>query len=213
MSFTDTLGVLTASGKPRIVSEFAVTQIGSNPPIGNGRRINEQFREEAHGVSTFLQGVHHSRKNTHQQVSYADTVTKLSKIQAHIPVVLTKTDPAHITESTTKPLSKTTEIMTNNIKQYEETINNRVHEEHHWNHRKRLYNREVGRKAIVNEIMTGKGPIPKVQLFAQKMTHSQLLAATGNLAAPSPFNKVPDEAIQRRSRVWKGEGVGWVTTR
>jgi len=210
MSFTDSFG-MTASGKTRQISEFAVTQIGSNPPIGNGKRINQQFKEEAQDVTSFLQGVHHSRKIAHQQVNYADTVSKLSKIQATVPVVLTKTDPAHITETNTKPMSKTTEIMTNNIKQYEETMSNRINEEHHWNYRKRLYNREVGRKAIVNEIMTGKGAMPKVELFAQKMTHSQCLALTGNLACPSPFNPVPDSAIARKSnKQWKGEGVGWV---
>lgn len=210
MTFDNTLGVtLTASGKPRIVSEFAVTQIGINPPIGNGKRINQQFRGEAAEVTSFLQGVHHSRKIAHQQVSYSDTVSKLSKIQSTVPVVLTNTSPAHITESSTKPLSKTTEIMTNTIKQYEETMSKRIDEEHHWNQRKRLYNREIGRKAQVNEIMTGKAPMPKVELFAQKMTHTQCLALTGKLAAPSPHIPVPDDVIQRKGKKWMGEGIGW----
>ena len=207
----DTLGVtLTASGKPRVVSEFAVTQIGINPPIGNGRRINEQFREEANEVVSFLQGVHHSRKISHQQVNYSDTVSKLSKIQATVPVVLTNTTPAHASyATTTTPLSKTTEIMTKSIKEYEQTMSKRIDEEHHWNQRKRLYNREVGRKAQVNEIMTGKAPMPKVELFAQKMTHTQCLALTGKLAAPSPFIPVPDEVIARKGKKWLGEGQGW----
>ncbi len=100
------------------------------------------FTREAKEISTFLQGNHHSRKIAHQQVNYSDTVTKLSKMQTQTPVYLQNTDNRH-QESTHNP----------KMSEYQQKMSDNIKVERDLNERKRLYNREVGRKAVVNEVL------------------------------------------------------------
>jgi hypothetical protein len=99
------------------------------------------FTREAKEISTFLEGNHHSRKIAHQQVNYSDTVAKLSKMQTQTPVYLQNTDNRHQESNQTTKMSD-----------YQQKMSDNIRVERDLNERKRLYNREVGRKAVVNEV-------------------------------------------------------------
>ena len=189
--------------------------------------IKQQFREESKVILQALQGIHHARKLDFMQVSYGDTVTKLSVMQGRKPVTLDASASSYsmkdaLSHSTASSSSATsahndsanvhTHSFNNNqtnkimkMKEFQQTINNTIESEHHLNMKKRLYNREIGRKAVVNQIMAGTAPMPKHVLFAQKMNHNQILAMTGTLCAPDPRKEPP--AVAQRKKY--NEESGW----
>ena len=198
------------------VSPFAATEIGHNTggTLNAGRQFMRQhFKEEAGQVTQYLQGIHHARKIGHMQVNYGDTVEKMSASQAskgptsHVP----QTEPgtASIPGGHSKPQSKNTAADQLAYSQLVSQMNQQVQSEQSLNHRKRLHNREVGRKALIHDVMAGTAPIPKVELYPQGVTHTQMLAMTGTLAMPSA-NIVPPTQAPRKK--WLGEGEGWGPT-
>ena len=208
-------------------SPFSATEIGQNNSTGYGPLIRSHFREESKVVCEQLQGIHYARKLGFMQVNYSDTVNKMSDFQKIKPVTLdgTLTTTSHsntnslnstMTNTHGHKQDNTNGIGYNNfsmnksmkMREYEAQMAKNVSEESQLNYRKRLYNREVGRKAAVNEIMAGSAPMPKYVLFAQKMNHNQILAMTGSLAAPDARNVPP--LVPKRKK-WLGEGVGWET--
>lgn len=148
--------------KPR--SQFAATEIGLNPPVGNGGMIREQFKEESKVILQALQGIHHARKLDFMQVSYGDTVSKLSVMQGRKPVTLNpnassysmKDALSHSASSSSSatavqgvPSNAHTHSFSNDqtnrimkMKEFQQTINNTIESEHHLNMKKRLYNRD-----------------------------------------------------------------------
>jgi hypothetical protein len=98
------------------------------------------FRNEAQEIFKLVQGVHHSRKLPHQQVNYGETVAKLSKMQQSVPVYLARTDMEQPNHKTLK------------YKEYHEQMNDTIRKEKELNEKKRLYNREVGRTAVVGKV-------------------------------------------------------------
>jgi len=166
--------------------------------------IRKHFREEGGRVTEYLKGSHHARKLSHMQVAYGDTVGKLSNFQEQVPTVLKKPEVAM-----RQTMSKNTEVEQMRLRQAEDTMNVAVKSEQQNNWLKRMHNREVGRKAQVSDIMAGTAPYPKVELFPQKCTHSQILAMTGTLAAPRA-DIIPAAPAPRKK--WLGEGEGWGPT-
>ena len=133
----------------KVTSQFSATMIGHQPTTDRNAMSRKVFGEEALAVSKYLEGVHHSRKISHQQVNYASTVEKLSKLQARVPVYIQKETPkVHGVESNPAILQQH-----GIMKEY-------IVKESHANERKRLYNREVGRTAVVDKVYF------KVFLFA-----------------------------------------------
>ena len=163
----------------------------------------EVFEKEAKEVSEYLRGVHHSRKIGHQQVNYSDTVAKLGKFQADVPVYTPKQEESQL--STTQGFGNTAAGF--KLKEYNDKMSGYICQEKDMNDRKRIFNRETGRKAVVNEIISGTGAIPTKQLlFPQKATHTQVLAIAGTLKAPDARIVPPRIA---RGKKWLGDGVGW----
>lgn len=160
--------------------------------------LREIFAQEAREVSQFLQGIHHSRKISHQQVNYSETVTKLSKMQQNVPV------QAPVVESRSHEATQAPPSL--RLQEYQARMSENIRAEREINERKRLYNREVGRKAVVNTVLAGTAPMPKPMLYPQKATHVQILAMTGNLKAPNPHLVPP---VVQRNKKWLGDGVGW----
>jgi hypothetical protein len=89
---------------------------------------------------------------------------------------------------------------------FQNQMSGHTHKEHGFNERKRVFNRETGRKSMVEEIFQGTAPAQKCEIFPQKITHSQMLAMTGNLAAPDARKEAPEI---RKGKKWLGDGVGW----
>lgn len=129
----------------RPVSQFSAANIGMNPPSNGQASVKNQFREEAHDVSKYLEGVHHIQKQSHSQVNYSETISKLSRTGQE-PVVYTRREPTAQTFSSSHSLvvSKQNEIT--------DRMNHNAYAEHDLNSRKRAYNREVGRIAILNSV-------------------------------------------------------------
>ena len=188
------------------VSQFAATEIGQGRTKSDREHYKDHFRKEAAEVTNYLQGIHHARKLDFMQVGYGDTINKLSKFQAEVPVVLTKPaapEPGKTSTNTQADLIK--------LQEWESRMSATIAKESHDNQMKRYKNRGVGRKATVNEIMAGKfDEKPKIGLgydiFPVGCTHTQILAMTHSLAMPSA-DKIPDPPPPRRK--WLGEGVGW----
>eukprot|EP00598_Pedospumella_elongata_P005077 CAMPEP_0184969370 /NCGR_PEP_ID=MMETSP1098-20130426/2132_1 /TAXON_ID=89044 /ORGANISM="Spumella elongata, Strain CCAP 955/1" /LENGTH=179 /DNA_ID=CAMNT_0027491123 /DNA_START=81 /DNA_END=620 /DNA_ORIENTATION=+ len=174
--------------------------------IGENQRNNqakEIFEQEAAEISSYLRGVHHSRKIAHQQVNYADTVSKLGKFQQEVPVYLQKTEAPSFSAS--QGFGNTEKGF--RMQEYTNKMGTYILSEKDMNDRKRLFNREAGRKAIVNEVISGTAEIPKKQLlFPHKATHTQILALAGTLKAPDARIVPPRIA---RGKKWLGDGVGW----
>lgn len=201
---TERLNALTAP-RPK-VSPFAATEIGhgNNSGASNLTFMKQHFKQEAGQVTEYLQGIHHARKIGHMQVNYSETVDRMSKAQAAKPVVLpSREQPAGklTSKQTAADQMQYTELMS--------TMNANVSKEQNLNFRKRLHNREVGRKAIINDVMAGTAPIPKVELYPQGVTHIQMLAMTGTLAMPSAHIIPPTQPPRKK---WMGEGEGWGPT-
>ncbi len=160
----------------------------------------EVFEAEAAEISKYLQGVHHSRKISHQQVNYSDTVARLGKFQSDVPVYA----PKHEEHAATQSFGETAAGF--KMKEYNDRMGQYILQEKDMNDRKRLYNREVGRKAVVNKIIDGTAVMPKPLLFPQKATHTQILALAGTLKAPDA--RIIPPRIERGKK-WLGDGVGW----
>lgn len=191
----------------RPVSEFSAVNIGLKPPSKEAASMQAQFRAEAQNVTHFLQGIHHSQKLGHPQVNYSETVSKLSKINADgqyeartttfRPAPQPKWGTAHET------LMAKNEERTQNMNEY-------VKAESVWNQRKRAYNKEVGRVAVVNKILSGTASMPKnAPLFPVGASHVQILGLTNSYAAPDARKPAPSVPKVRK---WMGEGVGWGPT-
>ena len=189
----------------RKVSPWSATEIGHGSGGGvDNSHIRTHFRAEGLVISDFLKGSHPARKLGHMQVNYGDTCTKLSNFQETKPTVL-----APPPEPAQGPRSKNTQMEQTRLRASEDMMNTAVRQEQSDNWLKRMHNREVGRRAQVNEIMAGTAPKPKVELFPQKCTHTQILAMTGTLAAPRA-DIIPEAPMPRKK--WLGEGVGWGPT-
>jgi hypothetical protein len=185
-------------------SQFSATMIGQNGPSDRLSKAREVFQNEAGEISSYLQGIHHSRKIAHQQVNYSDTVARLGKYQSEVPLYLQKTTEVN-PHATVAFGNGSGEYR---ISEYNQKMGQYIIKEKDMNDRKRLWNRETGRKAVLNDVLAGTGPIPKGFLFPQKATHTQILALTGTLKAPDASIVPPRVA---RGKKWLGEGVGWET--
>ncbi|KAJ1431023.1 hypothetical protein B484DRAFT_448534 [Ochromonadaceae sp. CCMP2298] len=181
-------------------SQFSATMIGLNGPSDRLSKAREVFQTEAGEISSYLQGIHHSRKIAHQQVNYADTVARLGKFQEQIPLYVQKVPEVHNSAAFGNGSGEY------RISEYSQKMGEYIIKEKDMNDRKRLWNRETGRKAVLNDVLAGTGPIPKTYLFPQKASHTQVLALTGKLKAPDASILPPRVA---RGKKWLGEGVGW----
>jgi len=130
------------------VSKFSPVMIGLQENPNTNTYAKQVFEDEAKEISTYLQGIHHSRKISHQQVNYSDTVTKLGKFQRDIPVYNRKVDD----DAAHQPGSFGNTERGFRLKEYNDKMSTFVAQEHDWNERKRVFNREAGRKAVVNEV-------------------------------------------------------------
>jgi hypothetical protein len=196
----------------RKVSPFAATEIGLNTGgvLNESRSFMKQhFREEAHQVTHYLKGVHHARKIGHMQVNYSETVEKMSKGQTLKDTVLPSYQSNSHGGQSEKPQSKNSATDQMKYHEFMQTMNACVAKEQELNHLKRMHNREVGRKAVLREVMDGTAPMPKVELYPQGVKHTQMLAMTGTLAMPSPHIIPPKQPPRKK---WLGEGVGWGPT-
>lgn len=105
---------------------------------------------EAQQVSGYLKGIHHSRKISHLQVNYPETVEKLSKLQDM------RAQTAHYSTKSILPRSASQEIVYQRkqfrLKDFEQTMNGHVKQEKFINFRKKEFNRETGRKAVANQV-------------------------------------------------------------
>ena len=193
----------------RLVSEFSAVNIGLKPPNLAQQSLRLQFQEEARKVTDYLQGVHHTSKLGHPQVNYSETVNKLSKINRETleyepRITMPRPAPQPRYGSAHETLMANNQERTKNMNEY-------VKAESKWNQRKRAYNKEVGRVAVVNKILSGTAPLPSklAPLFPVGASHLQILALTNSFAAPDARKPAPPLPKQRK---WLGEGVGWGPT-
>jgi hypothetical protein len=129
----------------RPVSQWSAVNIGLQKPSYESDSVKAQFREEAQAVTKYLKGVHHSQKQSHAQVNYSETVTKLSKLaKDSIPYVKEPRPPKIHSSSHAMVVSRQNETI--------ESMKKNAFLEHDLNSRKRAYNRQVGRVAIVNSV-------------------------------------------------------------
>jgi hypothetical protein len=126
------------------VSPWSATQIGAVENVGNRPLIRSQFKEEAKVITEELKTIHHCRKIAHMQVCYPNTITSLSQ---------GKEEPAPVIRQQ-KPTEKGQSMKALMQSEYYATMNSTIDKEHHMNHRKRAFNREVGRKAILDGVGT-----------------------------------------------------------
>ena len=164
--------------------------------------MRAHFREEAQAVTSHLKGVHHFRKLPDMQTQYSSTVERLSKTQANVPTYIQKAGPeagemvpAHHSDQSLKKFSD-----------FQEVMRDKSYKEYDLNERKKRWNKECGRKASVDAIITGTAKPSKVYLFADKISHNQVLAMTGTNAMPNPHKEPP---FVPRGRKWLGEDKGW----
>lgn len=119
------------------------------------RRI---FIEESKEINSLTRGIHHSRKIGHQQVNYPETVNKLSAIISKNDQLLQPNNSnfsVDLLKSCTSTLDnkqKAYEFKNITLKHYQDAMNENIQNEHHLNLRKRAFQRELGRKSIVNEV-------------------------------------------------------------
>lgn len=146
----------TTSHNPisKTVSQFAATEIGQGRTVDARAAFKTHFKDEAAKVTEYLQGIHHARKLDFMQVGYGDTVNKLSKMQSEVPVILARDDES--IHASNKVTSKNTISEAVKLRQWEEGMSKTIAKESHDNLMKRYENREKGRKATVNEIMSGR---------------------------------------------------------
>ena len=113
--------------------------------------------QEAREITSYIKDIHHSRKISHQQVNYPDTVQKLSAIMSQKTLLPSRPESSHFTHSlnsTASDVHKSMNIETKSIKlkEHQQKLTGYMQSERYINERKRLYNREVGRKAVVNQV-------------------------------------------------------------
>jgi hypothetical protein len=175
----------------------------------------EMFMEEAREVSELMNGVHHVRKQGHEQVYYPETIDKLSQLQGLRTQTLRAQHSLSSFPSQTYVSSSTSassldarqqvrDFRQTRLKEYEHEMTERMVQERIINYRKKEYFRETGRKAIVNEIISGTAPPQKDALFPLTASHEQILAITGKLKASNPNIIPPEVPRQRKFKADKG---------
>lgn len=124
--------------------------------------------EEAKQVNQLTRNIHPSRKISHQQTNYPETVSKLSSIMSRNdlgtsgsqynfnasftgPSLSASSSSSSFVDKNEKK-QKAMDFKNITLKQHQDSLNQHIQEEHHANLRKRVYNRELGRKSIVNEV-------------------------------------------------------------
>jgi hypothetical protein len=180
-----------------MTSPFSATNIGLNTKSNKHDAAKEYFKREANDIQNYLKGVHHTRKDTYMQVQYASTVDKLGKCLQE------KSEYSRI--SADKPKS-TRDNLPSNYQEFMTSMSKNISSEFSLNDRRRRYNKEMGRQAVVNDIISGKAKESKVYLFPHKATHTQILAMTGKLAMPSVDAPPPEVPRERR---WLGDAIGF----
>ncbi len=117
------------------------------------------FIQEAQEISALLNGVHHARKLSHLQVNYPDTVERLSNLQAARTQSLafstsqTNLFPPQTSASSLNPKDQVREFKQTRLREYQDAMKNHLIEERFINFRKKEYYREMGRKAVVNQVI------------------------------------------------------------
>lgn len=113
------------------------------------------FLREAREIQDLMNGVHHARKISHLQVNYPDTITKLSSIQSEKTLSLNSSSSALLSTYTTKPATdkdKVQQFKQTKLKEYQDAMTDHIVHERFINFRKKEYNREMGRKAVANQV-------------------------------------------------------------
>ena len=131
----------------RPISSWSSLNIGLQKSSEESSSVKRQFREEAHRITKYLEGVHHSQKQSHAQTNYSETVLKLSKVGQEPQAYLKRPPPTRIYSSNHDMV----------VRRQEDTIagmNKNAFTEHDFNHRKRAHNREVSRVAVLNSVKT-----------------------------------------------------------
>lgn len=184
-----------ASGKQQ--SPWSATMIGVHPdPVSLTNSPKKLYKQEANEVSKYMEGVHHSRKISHQQVNYSETINRRSKQQVSKPLYLQKAE--QVDKNAT---------LNHRYKAFTEQMNKTTKSEQDFNFRRRVHNREMGRISEVDSIVVGRGSVgAKDPIFPQKATHNQILGMTGKLSAPSANTQPP---AVKRTKKWLGDGLGW----
>ncbi len=116
--------------------------------------FREMYLQEAREIADLMNGVHHARKISHLQVNYPDTITKLSTLQLERTLGHSST-AALLPAYTTKPPSdkeRVQQFKQTKLKDYQEAMKEHIIHEKFINFRKKEYNREMGRKAVVNGV-------------------------------------------------------------
>ena len=119
--------------------------------------FRQVFESEAREITDYLKGVHHSRKISHQQVNYSETVQKLSQLQAQNDARLTMLSTASVGQVAKLPITMTATdkaIMNKQMKlsEFQDQLNKNIAQEHFMNERKRAFNREASRQAVVDKV-------------------------------------------------------------
>ena len=157
----------------RPISSWSSLNIGLQKSSEESSSMKRQFREEAHRITKYLEGVHHSQKQSHAQTNYSETVLKLSKVGQEPQVHLKRPPPPKIYSSNRDMV----------LRRQEDTIaamNKNTFTEHDLNHRKRAHNREVSRVAVLNSVNNNSF---LCCLLEQKTVCSNLLLPNKLLAA------------------------------
>lgn len=110
------------------------------------------YVDEAKEIATAMRRVHHSRKLSHQQVYYPETVKKLGQIQSAHDQSRTTRSATASAESRREESSAVYQAKEMKLRDFQQRFTEHIKKEHFINHRKRNYNREVGRKAVVNQV-------------------------------------------------------------
>lgn len=100
-----------------------------------------------------MRNIHHSRKISHIQVNYPDTVQKLSKLQEmRDEALLHGSVRREMPRSSSQDIGKQQKEY--RLRDFEENMKSYIKEERFINIRKKEFNRETGRKAVVNQVWT-----------------------------------------------------------
>ena len=183
-------------------STLSAVNIGLTNTNDRHAKARQHFKDESKVVITHMQNVHHTSKLPDMQVQYSSTVDKLSKAMKDHPVYVQKSEQ-EVPPGATWFQGPESEMK---YAEFQDRMNGTIANEADLNERKRRYNKEMGRKASVDEIMTGTAPEGKTYLFPQGATHTQILAQTGALAMPDARVEPP---FMPKPRKWLGDDKGW----
>ena len=175
------------------VSQFAATEIGQGRTVDARVGFKTHFKDEAAKVTEYLQGIHHARKLDFMQVGYSDTITKLSKMQSNVPVALTREDES--IHASNKVTSKNSMSESVKLRQWEEGMSKTIAKESHDNLMKRYENREKGRKATVNEIMSGRFSGPEKHGMGHDIFPQKVCFTSVPIHLPSPSSHSPHSSL------------------